>query len=344
MCYETYLHHTPALTVLVSCEKTIVDEQGGGDGTTPASSGQVTDEDKHNALTISQAQETAVGEFICVKGYLVASTSKSIGNCCFSAPFAGSSAIVLAKRPATDDVVYYEEDIMPICLTDASKGIRESFNLESNPQRWNSFVYVVGTKAQYLGLPGVKRVRGIVVEENHDASTDEELTNGGSSLDVDPDDGGDNSGEEIGDGGDPESGDNDAPDVTPSKILSVAQAKNVKEYTTVTVEGYIVAASSKDIRQWLQFADFKETAAIVLADKPFDVSAEAKDQYDLVNFSDLFPVCLTEQKMKKWRELLNLKEHPENQNKRIRLKGTTQDYIWTRGIVEIDAESVKWVP
>ena len=119
-----------------------------------------------NALTISQAWATAEGTVICVKGYLVASTQRSIQNAVFSEPFEGSTAIVLAEEPIKNsDIVIDYDDLFPVCLTDASKGIRDSYNLVTHPEYWNHIVYIYGTRAEYMSMPGLKNVTAIEVGE-----------------------------------------------------------------------------------------------------------------------------------------------------------------------------------
>ena len=78
--------------VLIGCEKNIANEeqedkkQGTGNNTS-ASAGSIDDGTKTNAMTVAEAQEAIEGSMICVKGYIVGATQKSINNIEFESPF-----------------------------------------------------------------------------------------------------------------------------------------------------------------------------------------------------------------------------------------------------------------
>ena len=127
------------------CEKSIVPESNNSSGI--------------SLVGISDnAKQTATP--ICVKGFIVASTTKSMSNATYSSPFAGSTALVLASRQSNGTNTQFDkEELFPICLTDASKGIKETYNLESNPQYYNQYVFISGTRDTYLTLSGLKKVK-----------------------------------------------------------------------------------------------------------------------------------------------------------------------------------------
>lgn len=327
-----------SIVFLSACEKSLVNDDGNGSNGNNSTSSVLSDDTKTNALPISQAQEAEAGTQIWVKGYLTGSTERSMSNACYAPEFKGTSAVVLGKQVIdAEHYMYLSSDVFPICLTDASKGIRESYNLVSNPDKWKSFVYVRGTRTTYLGLPGLNKVQEIIIDPNHNPDTDEAITLGdsdgdeagnGSDGEDNPPSGGEEGTEyEIG-------GDNDDEDAQSHKTYSVAEAKEVKDYTTITVRGYIVAATSTDIRKYLYFQEpFDARSAIVIADKPSDPSKAPQEQFDLENFTDLFPVCLTENA--KFQKVLNLKDNPTNHNKLIQFTGKKQDYLWTKGMKDV---------
>ena len=118
--------------LFVGCEKSIAPESDSGSGISLVG---ISDNAKQTALTIAEAQQQPTGTPICVKGFIVASTTKSMSNATYSSPFAGSTALVLASRQSNGTNTQFDkEELFPICLTDASKGIKEAYNLESNPQ------------------------------------------------------------------------------------------------------------------------------------------------------------------------------------------------------------------
>ena len=112
---------------------------------------------KDNALTVAEAIEAEEGSYICVKGYLVAATQRSIKNADFEKPFSGSSAIVLADKQVEENTEYPTE-LFPICLTDCSKSIRNALNLEDNPDNHNHLIYIYGVREKYMSMPGMKKV------------------------------------------------------------------------------------------------------------------------------------------------------------------------------------------
>ena len=145
------------LAVCTGCEKEILTEEAtkptSGNSETPA----IVDEGKDEALTVAEAQQVADGTPIVVKAYIVASTTRSIKNADFEAPFEGSTAIVLADE-CTDDPAYYDEDdLFPVCLTDR-KNARAALNLEDNPDICRHLVYLYGTKERYMSRAGLKKV------------------------------------------------------------------------------------------------------------------------------------------------------------------------------------------
>lgn len=347
------------LALMTSCEKNIANDDNGKGATPPSGNTEIDSDSKDYALTIAEAQAVEEGTQICVKGYIIASTQQSINNICFE-DFVGSTAIVLADKRVTGDEnqVFYSDDVFPVCLTDASKGIRESFNLEKNPQYWNCYVYIYGTREKYMNLPGLKKVQSIEVDPNHIPEADETDDNNDDSGNTDdsgndnptPDDDnngeagnnqGDNSGSEGDNGGETIPNEDDD---KPSDFWTIAQAKAAPEYTTCTIEGYIVAAASNG--EYPTFINYSfgpsfgiNDTAILLADKPYDSSIAPEEQFDLLKFTDLFSVCV--RIPKEYRAELNLVSNPQNQNKRIRIKGRTKDYLGTRGFSEI--QDYKWV-
>ena len=340
MKYRILTAFTLLFLLVTGCEKSIAtDEDGTSGGDTPTAG--ISDADKQNALTISQAWEVADGTVVCVKGYLVASTQRSIQNAIFSAPFKGTTAIVLAEEPikGSDYLIDYD-DLFPVCLTDASKGIRNNFNLVDHPEYWNHMVYIIGTRADYLSMAGLKKVTAIEVGEAYQAeepdtpdAPDEPVT---PDPEPDPDD--------------PVTPDNpDTPDdpVTPdnptptSDVLTVAQAKQEGDLKAITVEGFIVGAIMEITTNEIKYSFDKSTsfenikAGILLADKKYDSSKKPEEQFDLVNYSDLLPVGLYGCKPSNIIDKLNLKNNPNNQNKRVRLKGTKQQYLIQDALKEL---------
>lgn len=165
-------HISSALLLLLmvltaGCEKDIATEDdkddGKGNDTTPAIVVGTEDDAPENYSTVAEAIEAEPGSYLCVKGYIVASTQRSMDNARFEAPFSGSSAIVLADEPVSDTT--FPEDLLPVCLTDCQKGIRSSLNLVDNPDNWNHIVYITGWTDRYLSVPGLKMVQQYVLIE-----------------------------------------------------------------------------------------------------------------------------------------------------------------------------------
>lgn len=324
--------------LLTGCQKSIGDEdnENGNNGGTGAdgATAVITPEMKASALTIAQAQLLADGTPVCVKGYIVASCERSISNADYTSPFEGTTAIVLADKPSNaDDNQFETNELFPICLTDAASGIRTSFNLAANPQYWNQYVYIYGTKDGYMSLNGMKKVKAIEVDATHIDDGGNGNENGDDNGNEDPDN--DGPGDDIPDPSNPgdENPDMDDGGQQGSSVLTVAQAKEKKEGDKIKVQGYIVAAlsSSKD---YISF-DYPEfngyRTAIVLADNPYTPT----NPFDTDNYSDLFIVYFGDSQAR-FKKELNLVDNYQNWNKRIQINGTVGFYYGTKLLLVID--------
>lgn len=303
------------------CEKSIVPESNNGSGISLVG---ISDNAKQTALTIAEAQQQPTGTPICVKGFIVASTTKSMSNATYSSPFAGSTAIVLASRQSNGTNTQFDkEELFPICLTDASKGIKEAYNLESNPQYYNQYVFISGTRDTYLTLSGLKKVKAIEVDPHHVVTQDEQpdAVKEGESIDdseeegTDEDDvtyGDEEEGEDIGDDNDQQT----------NGVMTVAEAIAAPEQSNMTVKGYIVAAvKGKKENISFDYPGFNNySTAIVLADKPYDSNKTVEAQFP-TGYQELLIVYLSDSKPAKLKDELNLVSHPENQNKFIQVTG-----------------------
>ena len=303
------------------CEKSIVPESNNSSGISLVG---ISDNAKQTALSIAEAQQQPTGTPICVKGFIVASTTKSMSNATYSSPFAGSTAIVLASRQSNGTNNQFDkEELFPICLTDASKGIKEAYNLESNPQYYNQYVFISGTRDTYLTLSGLKKVKAIEVDPHHVITQDEQpdAVKEGESID--------NSEEEGTEGDDDIDGDNeegedigDDNDQQTNGVMTVAGAIAAPEQSNMTVKGYIVAAvKGKKENISFDYPGFNNyNTAIVLADKPYDSNKTVEAQFP-TGYQELLIVYLSESKPAKLKDELNLVSHPENQNKFIQVTG-----------------------
>ena len=235
------------LFTLLSCEKELTNDQQSAN-----SYNELPDDIKNSALTVAEAIDVEPGYWITVKGYIVAAAESSIKNADFRAPFAGKTAILLADEPSdgTDEQLF--DDLMPISLADAAKGIGASFNLQENASRWNNFVYIRGIRKQYMSAPGIKEVTNIWI-----GNPDEQ-----PEPVVDPDDNPDNPDNPNVDDGE----DND--------VLSVAQAIEAVSEQYIWVKGYIVATAKNNLNNPKFDGILENYTAIVLADKPGTTNKE----------------------------------------------------------------------
>ena len=322
-----------AFCLLTGCQKSIDEGSDNNGGATNGSAGTtgITGEEKANALTIAQARRVANGTSICVKGYIVAATERSINNAKYTAPFEGSSAIVLASRKSNgSDSQFEDTDLFPICLTDAAKNIRNFYNLKDNPTYWNQYVYITGTKESYLLLDGLKKVKAIEIDPNHVVTPDEEPDDDGGTTepdnpDEDPEDDGPG---DDGNGSDPtypdESGNDDGGSEPTNNVLTVAEAKKAEDKTIIVVKGYIVGAIIGGNGGFdLCFEKGEEPyfngirSGILLADEPYTIGKE----YDFKGLTDLLPVSLNKCKKKLDKDNYNLCDKPDKQNTIVIVKG-----------------------
>jgi hypothetical protein len=304
------------------CEKSIVPESNNSSGISLVG---ISDNAKQTALSIAEAQQQPTGTPICVKGFIVASTTKSMSNATYSSPFAGSTALVLASRQSNGTNNQFDnEELFPICLTDASKGIKEAYNLESNPQYYNQYVFISGTRDTYLTLSGLKKVKAIEVDPHHVVTQDEQpdAVKEGESIDDSEEEGSEeedvtygDEDEEEGEGTDEGTGNDDT-------VMTVAEAIAAPEQSNMTVKGYIVAAvKGKKENISFDYPGFNNyNTAIVLADKPYDSNKTAEVQFP-TGYQELLIVYLSDSKPAKLKDELNLVSHPENQNKFIQVTG-----------------------
>lgn len=149
------------LVLLCGCEKAVFEESAATDGKTATEGKNIINEDtaQIDYLTVAEAQAANIGEVICVKGYIVASCTRSMANADFMEPFDGSTAIILADTPVDlDDFIFFNDDLLfPVCLTDY-KDVRAALNLTDNPSLWNRQIFITGVKSSYMRLPGLKKI------------------------------------------------------------------------------------------------------------------------------------------------------------------------------------------
>lgn len=256
---------------LVSCEKELASDQQSVNN-----SEELTDDIKKSALTVAEAMNVEPGYWITVKGYIVAAAESSIKNADFRAPFAGKTAILLADEPADGSDDQYFDDLMPISLSDATKGISSSFNLQENATRWNNFVYIHGIRKQYMSAPGIKEVKNIWIGDP-DEQPDPTVV---------PDDNGNDN---------PDDPDNPViDDGDDSDALTIAEAIDALWDQKIWVKGYIVGTTRVNLANTKFDGILENFTAIVLADEPgttqkdllFPVGLETEDRQKLAQYGD----------------------------------------------------------
>ena len=257
--------------VLVSCEKELASDQQSVNN-----SEELTDDIKKSALTVAEAMNVEPGYWITVKGYIVAAAESSIKNADFRAPFAGKTAILLADEPADGSDDQNFDDLMPISLSDAAKGISASFNLQENAARWNNFVYIHGIRKQYMSAPGIKEVKNIWIGDP-DEQPDPTVV---------PDDNGND---------DPDDPDNPViDDGDDSDALTIAEAIDALWDQKIWVKGYIVGTTKQSLKNTKFDGILENFTAIVLADEPsttqkdllFPVGLDTEDRQKLAQYGD----------------------------------------------------------
>jgi hypothetical protein len=287
------------LFVLFSCEKEVANEQDAGN-----LSDGITDEIKNGALTVAQAMKIEPGYRITVKGYIVAAAESSIKNADVRSPFAGKTAILLADEPSEGTDEQFYDNLLPISLSDAAKGISASYNLQENANRWNNFVYIHGIRKQYMSVPGIKEVTNIWIGDP--VEQPEPV--------VGPDDTDDNN-------DDPDDDNTDVETINGKPVYTIAQAlsDNSLRDHIIWVKGFIIASAKKSMGSMDYEAPFDSDAAVVLSDNPVNEEdiQRIKEKKD---YKGLFPSVLSS-KYPSAKDLANLKDHPENHNRLIYMRG-----------------------
>ena len=308
------------LMLTIGCEKSVGDEDG-------ADNGVITGEMMSQALTVPQAIATEGGLKVTVKGYIVAAAESNIKKSDFRAPFEGSSALVLAKRKSDGTTTQFGYDeLLPICLTDAAKGIRDTYNLEENNQYHNCYVYIYGTRKEYMNQPGIKKVQEIRVDYNHQPTADEEAA---ASPEEPGGEGTGEGGEGTGEGGEGTGEGGEGGGAGEQSTLTVAQAiQDAVLYDDVLVKGYLVATTKRSMNSANFTPDFSDYTAFVLADRPADTPEMIQHYQE--NLAELFPVGISSSSRKE----LNLAGHPEYHNRLIVVFGAKRNYLGQPGIDE----------
>ncbi len=285
---------------LQSCEK----ELSSGEQTIN-SSDELPDDVKNSALTVADAVNVEPGYWITVKGYIVAAAESSIKNADFRSPFAGKTAVLLADEPSDGIDEQLFDNLLPVSLSDAAKGISASYNLQENANRWNNFVYVHGIRKQYMSAPGIKEVTNIWIGDPVERPEPVVVP------DNDPDD----------DNDEPKDDNPDVETINGKPVYTIAQAlsDNSLRDHIIWVKGYIIASAKKSMGSMDFEAPFESDAAIVLSEKPVTTEAIQHIQ-EKKDYKGLFPAVFSSN-YPSAKETANLKDHPEKHNKLIYLRG-----------------------
>ena len=288
---------------LVSCEKELANDTSAAN-----SPDELTDDIKRSALTVAEAREIEPGYWITVKGYIVAAAESSIKNADFKKPFAGKTAILLSDEPSdgTDEQEF--TDLMPISLSGAAKGISASFNLQENADRWNNFVYIYGIRTQYMSTEGIKEVKNIWIGDPDEQP--EPVVDPSNPNNPDNPDNPDDSGTEF---------------INGNPVYTIMQAlsdDSLRDHD-IWVKGYIIASAKKSMGSMVFEAPFNSDMAIILASAPVNEEdiQHIKDEKD---YKGLFPVDLRSGNYAYAKNIANLKDHPENYNKLVYIRGYYQ--------------------
>ncbi len=320
------------LLLLLGCEKSIVNED---DSVTVETESSVTSESKEVALSVSEAQGSTEGIIACVKGFIVAATHNNIGNADFSAPFEGSTALVLASRQSNGTASQFSKDeLFPVCLTDAASGLREQYNLQAHPEYYNQYVYIKGTREAYMRLAGLKHVTNIEIDPSHVVSNDEQP----DAIDDTANEQEEKEEEQEEEEEEEEQEEEAAEDSTETtSYLTVAEAIAATEGVTCTVQGYIVAALTRSKKNiCFDYPDFNNyKTSIVLADKPYDSSKSVEEQYGESLYDQLLIVYLGDCKPTALKNELNLTDHEDNQNKLVQITGTIGFYYGMETLIKV---------
>ena len=113
-------------------------------------------ENYNNVLTVAQAINAPTDKAIRVKGYIVATTTKSMSNIKFEDIHENFTAIVLADDITTTD----KEHLFHVGV---EKSMREELIAAYGAGIKNLRVTVIGNKETYLGQPGIKKTLAISV-------------------------------------------------------------------------------------------------------------------------------------------------------------------------------------
>ena len=111
------------------------------------------------------------------------------------------------------------------------------------------------------------------------------------------------------------------------EALTIAEAQLVEDGTPILVKAYIVASTTRSIKNADFEKPFSGSSAIVLGDKPVE-------EETIYYVDEVFPVCLTDRS--KARAALNLEDNPDNWNHLIYIYGVKEHYMNMDGMKKVD--------
>lgn len=114
-------------------------------------------------ITVAEAAEAPVGDFVNVRGYILGTALRSMHNLSMAEPFNSRTSLILADQifrggdtPDEYDP-FYEDYLLPVRLSDAVS-LQRDLNLVDNPGNWHRLVYIYGRKTVYMGVPGIDTI------------------------------------------------------------------------------------------------------------------------------------------------------------------------------------------
>lgn len=119
------------------------------------------------------------------------------------------------------------------------------------------------------------------------------------------------------------------------KALTVKQAQQVADGTTIVMKGYIIGTAYRSLSNWKCHPPFESKSCILMAD--FDIH-DTDSTTQVIERDDVMAVCIND--MKGSKDGLNLVDNPTLWNKRIMIAGTRGTYLNTFGMRRIRAYEV----
>lgn len=275
----------------------------GGDVPPPPGGGDGTKDNPYSVAQAIQKQNATPYEIGFVKGYIVGSVKSGVtsiesgDNIDFSAPFSSNTNVLIAD---SENETNYNNCV--IVNLPAGSSLRESVNLQANPDNLGKWLNVKGTLRTYFGVAGLRDFSG--------EPDDFEFEGGGGGG------GGTGSGTQS----------------DPYNVATAIENQNANPYVVGWVKGFIVGSVKTGVTSI-------ESSDDIHFEPPFTSSTNVLIADDASETDYLNCVIVNLPAGKPLRSQVNLLDNPDNLGKWLNVTGTLRTYFGVAGLRDSNGET-----